>query len=214
MTEADWGACTTAGQMLRIVNRLTKTANPGWRRKFRLFGCYTLSRLALRSRDGRFAAAVHAAERYFDNRGTIQELQQAIRHAQLGVDVLRNDLEDPHDWAAKYLSRLLLDHPLTMAIECYSVGSSGMYTPDAARLVRDLFGNPFRPVVCDPSWRTSAAVGLAQAMYETCDFAAMPVLADALEEAGCDSADVLAHCRGPGPHVRGCWVVDLVLGKA
>ena len=51
-------------------------------------------------------------------------------------------------------------------------------------------------------------------MYESRDFAAMPVLADALEEAGCDHADVLAHCRGPGPHVRGCWVVDLVLGKA
>jgi hypothetical protein len=60
----------------------------------------------------------------------------------------------------------------------------------------------------------SAAVGVAQAMYESRDFAAMPILADALEDAGCDSPDVLAHCRGDGPHVRGCWVVDLVLGKA
>jgi hypothetical protein len=83
-----------------------------------------------------------------------------------------------------------------------------------AKLLRDIFGNPFCPVAFSPSWRTSAALGLAGSMYEFRDFAAMPVLADALEEAGCDSADVLAHCRGPGPHVRGCWVVDLVLGKS
>jgi hypothetical protein len=50
-------------------------------------------------------------------------------------------------------------------------------------------------------------------MYDTRDFAAMPILADALEEAECDNLDILAHCRGPGPHVRGCWVVDLMLGK-
>jgi hypothetical protein len=83
------------------------------------------------------------------------------------------------------------------------------------RLLDDVFGNPFHPVAFDPSWRTATAVGLAQSMYESRDFAAMPILADALEEAGCDSPDVLAHCRDPnGVHVRGCWVVDLVLGKA
>ena len=80
-------------------------------------------------------------------------------------------------------------------------------------LLRDIFGNPFPPVAFDPSWRTEAVVGLARGMYEARDFAPMPILADALEDAGCDNADVLAHCRGPGPHVRGCWVVDLVLGK-
>jgi hypothetical protein len=72
--------------------------------------------------------------------------------------------------------------------------------------------NPFRPVVFAPEWRTSSAVGLARTMYDGRDFAAMPVLADALEEAGCDEPAVLGHCRGPGPHVRGCWVVDGVLG--
>ncbi len=82
-----------------------------------------------------------------------------------------------------------------------------------AVLVRDIFGNPFRPVEFAPEWRTSAAVGLARTMYDARDFAAMPVLADALEEAGCGHPDVLSHCRGPGPHVRGCWVVDGVLGK-
>jgi hypothetical protein len=72
--------------------------------------------------------------------------------------------------------------------------------------------NPFRPVVFDPEWRSHTAVALAEGMYAARDFGAMPVLADALEEAGCDSADVLGHCRGPGPHVRGCWVLDHVLG--
>ena len=79
--------------------------------------------------------------------------------------------------------------------------------------MRDIFGNPFRPVAFSPEWRTSTAVAIAQGMYESRDFGAMPILADALQDAGCDSADVFDHFRGPGPHVRGCWVVDLVLGK-
>ena len=78
---------------------------------------------------------------------------------------------------------------------------------------RDVFGNPFRPVAFPKSWRTSTAVSLARQMYEWREFSAMPILADALQDAGCDSDDILDHCRGPGPHVCGCWVVDLVLGK-
>jgi hypothetical protein len=80
-------------------------------------------------------------------------------------------------------------------------------------LVHDIFGNPLRPVTADPRWLTSTAVALAQAIYADRAFDRLPILADALEEAGCDSQDVLAHLRGDGPHVRGCWVVDLVLGK-
>jgi len=80
-------------------------------------------------------------------------------------------------------------------------------------LLRDVFGNPFCHVTFSSSWRTETAITLAQQMYEARDFSAMPILADALQDAGCDSADALDHCRGPGPHVRGCWVVDLVLDK-
>lgn len=65
----------------------------------------------------------------------------------------------------------------------------------------------------DPAWRTPTAVALARQMYESQEFGAMLILADALQDADCDNADVLDHCRGPGPHARGCWVVDLVLGK-
>lgn len=80
-------------------------------------------------------------------------------------------------------------------------------------LVRDIFGNPFRPATFSPPWRTDTAVTLARRMYDSRDFSAMPILADALQDAGCDNDDVLNHCREPGTHVRGCWVVDLVLGK-
>lgn len=80
-------------------------------------------------------------------------------------------------------------------------------------LVLEYFGNPFQPVELDPSWRTSTVVALAEIIYAQRAFDCLPVLADALQEAGCENADLLDHCRGPGPHVRGCWVVDLVLGK-
>jgi hypothetical protein len=85
----------------------------------------------------------------------------------------------------------------------------------AASLVRDIFGNPFRPVTFSPEWRTDTTVSLARTMYEAREFGAMPILADALQDAGCDSEDILSHCRDPKQvHVRGCWVVDLVLDKA
>jgi hypothetical protein len=74
---------------------------------------------------------------------------------------------------------------------------------------------PFRPrprAPFDPAWLTSTALALARGIYDDRAFDRLPILADALEEAGCDDAEVLGHCRGPGPHVRGCWVVDMLLG--
>ena len=82
-----------------------------------------------------------------------------------------------------------------------------------AERIRDIFGNPFRPVDFDPRWRTSDVVGLARAIYEDRAFDRMPILADALMDAGCADDQIIGHCRGDGPHVRGCWVVDLVMGK-
>jgi hypothetical protein len=82
-----------------------------------------------------------------------------------------------------------------------------------SNLLRDIIGNPFRPVAFSPEWRTDTALSLAGQMYDSRDFGAMPILADALQDAGCEDEDILNHCRGNGPHVRGCWVVDLVLGK-
>ena len=82
-----------------------------------------------------------------------------------------------------------------------------------ASFLRDIFGNPFRPVTFDPAWRTATAVGVAETIYADRTFDNLPVLADALQDAGCDHPDILTHLRGPGPHVRGCWALDLVLGK-
>ena len=80
-------------------------------------------------------------------------------------------------------------------------------------ILRDVFRNPYRPVAIEPIWLTSTVVALASVIYQEKAFDRMPILADALEEAGCDNAEILNHCREPGEHVRGCWVVDLLLGK-
>ena len=82
-----------------------------------------------------------------------------------------------------------------------------------ADLTRDVLGNPFRSVTIERAWRSADVVGLAQSIYESRAFERLPILADALEDAGCDNADILNHCRQPGEHVRGCWVVDLILQK-
>jgi hypothetical protein len=80
-------------------------------------------------------------------------------------------------------------------------------------ILREMFGNPFRSVALAPEWRTDTAIAMARQVYDSCDFGVMPTLADTLEEAGCDNEQLLNHCRGSGPHVRGCWVLDLILQK-
>jgi hypothetical protein len=108
---------------------------------------------------------------------------------------------------------------------CYAAvgdpwGAYGYFTELDAReeahqvhVLRDIFGNPFRPVFLNPDWRTEAVLALAGAMYEDRDFSAMPILADALEDAGCDDPEILHHCRRSDPHQRGCWVLDCLLNK-
>jgi hypothetical protein len=81
------------------------------------------------------------------------------------------------------------------------------------RFIRDVFGSPFRPIAFDPRWRTADTVGLACGIYEDRAFDRLPLLSDALQDTGCADERVLGHCRSEGPHVRGCHVVDLVLGK-
>lgn len=87
---------------------------------------------------------------------------------------------------------------------------------EMADLLRCVFGNPFRPARFDPAWlawNDGIIPKLAQAIYDERAYDRLPILGDALEEAGCADDRVLSHLRGPGPHGRGCWVVDLVLGK-
>jgi hypothetical protein len=82
-----------------------------------------------------------------------------------------------------------------------------------AAVLRDVVGDPARPVTADPAWLTPTARAIARHVYEFGDFSPLPILADALQDAGCDSTALLAHCRGGGPHVPGCWAIDLVLGE-
>jgi hypothetical protein len=93
-------------------------------------------------------------------------------------------------------------------------------TPERARseellcdLLRCVFGNPFREPAFNKKWRTETVTALASGIYEERAFDRLPILADALEEAGCDDPAMLSHLRVPGPHCRGCWVLDLALGR-
>ena len=82
------------------------------------------------------------------------------------------------------------------------------------QLLRDVFGNPFRPVTFNPAWRTTDVALLATGIYDERAFDRMPILADALQDAECDNNDLLKHLRdSKATHVRGCWALDLVLGK-
>jgi hypothetical protein len=95
--------------------------------------------------------------------------------------------------------------------------SEGDMTAEAgeqADLVREILGNPLKPTPFEPAWRTDTVLALARRIYRTEDFTAMPILADALQDAGCDTPEILNHCREPGhTHVRGCWVLDHILGR-
>jgi hypothetical protein len=193
------------------------------RRKLRLFAC-ACCRVAWDTLpDDRLREAVSTSERFADGDASRDDLATA----RAAVERLADD--SGSFGRASIPVRVAVDMAIaTTHPQAYEAAfvMTAMVAPlagqlrerDAERLlcgmIRCVFDNPFRPVAFDPSWRSSTAVGLALSIYESRDFATMPILADALEEAGCDEPSVLAHCRGDGPHVRGCWVVDLVLGKS
>jgi hypothetical protein len=96
---------------------------------------------------------------------------------------------------------------------CGTAGLLGVPALARRELLRCIFGNPFQPDPVDPRWRTGEVLRLAEAVYEERAFDRLPVLADLVEEAGVTDARVLAHLRGPGPHARGCFALDAVLGR-
>ncbi len=83
----------------------------------------------------------------------------------------------------------------------------------ATHLIHEVYGNPFSPAPLDRAWLTSDVIALATAIHDQRAFERMPELADALERVGCDNEEVLSHCRQSGGHVRGCWLLDAILGK-
>jgi hypothetical protein len=92
-------------------------------------------------------------------------------------------------------------------------GDQANLAEDQCDLIREIFGHPFPPEPFDPAWITPSAVDLARAIHDDRAFDRMPYLGDALEEAGCPSARILEHCRGPNDHVSGCWVVEALIGN-
>jgi hypothetical protein len=135
--------------------------------------------------------AYKVAVRYADNLASLEEVRQAFP-------------DDDHDWIDYYL----------MGGAAFPDEKWPAEVPKQATLLHELFGNPFCSSAVSPEWRTSDVMALAKGIYEERAFDSMPILADALQDAGCDCDDILNHLRDPNAtHVRGCWVLDLVLGK-
>ncbi len=218
MTEAEWLACEDPE---KLVNHAHRKKNLLTDRKFRLFAVACARAVWSRIATDNGRTVLEVAERYADGSATTHEVALAF----LAAVPTGEDEDSEEETGDEYRARQALNAAINTcsdhskyfldAAECAANAASDPQLARAAQCVmlRDIVGNPFRPVAFSPSWRTSTAVTLAAQMYEARDFGAMPILADALQDAGCDNADVLDHCRSDGPHVRGCWVVDLVLSR-
>jgi hypothetical protein len=159
-------------------------------------------------------AAVDLLERLADGGASDEDAEGAIAAVAPRLTVSRHG--NPWKLLLVYLSARLRDARGELLLRLLDGYASEFFSRSSfpADLLREIFGSPFRPIAFSANWRTSDAVALACQMYESRDFGAMPVLADALQEAGCDSDELLSHLRDPkATHVRGCWALDLVLGK-
>jgi hypothetical protein len=210
MTESDWQSTTDPGRMLEFL----MPQRP--RRKLALFGVACARRIPRLCQEPASAAALAVSERYADRRAKISELRVALRNAGPPAG-------DYSHYSRAELDRYLAEH----AVLCNAAFNAELvseYALKAAQsrgteqraqcdLLREVFGNPFRKVRIRKAWLTSTVRQLAEVIYAENAFGDLPILADALEEAGCQDRDILGHCRSLGSHVRGCWAVDLVIGK-
>jgi hypothetical protein len=213
MNEAEWLACTDPRVMLDYLRGKASE------RKLRLFAKACFGRLVSLLPDLRQRRAIEVLERVAEGtltplecRGVTAEVRQAIPLDDWVAGQPPTD--SPH-----YVALMLYREFCSSSIAIHAVSASAGLADgvseqhEQVQLMRCIIGNPFRPVAFDSSWRTPQAVALAQQIHDNRAFESLPTLADALQEAGCDNADILAHCRSAGPHVRGCWAVDLILGK-
>ena len=239
MTEAEW---LTATNVHVMANELRARDCLRALHYFALHGC-RLAWPAVT--DERSRAAVEVADMYLIGGAARAEFDTAVRAAHQAHQDARAEREallaDPSEQAAYYADRMRSTSASLATHLVYHAAANGYYdgmfahirdalafagiglkSPERTQLIyrmrlllREVAGTPFRPVVFSPEWHTDTAVSLARGMYESRDFGAMPILADALQDVGCDSDDLLTHCRDPKQvHIRGCWVVDLLLGKA
>jgi hypothetical protein len=194
----EWDIWDTAGRlMLDCLRELEIELTP---RKQRLLCCGAARTQFRATGNPSFRRAITLAEEWADA-GTRPTGVAAVQRA---LSSWRRDIPV---WAALGL-RCLSDETEDLQQCLYSWGH--LFGPAC----REQFGNPFLPVEWNPDWYTSTVHDLAAHIYARHEFSSMPILADALQDAGCDDEQVLAHCRGNAPHARGCWVLDAVLGRA
>lgn len=216
MTEQDWMTCTDPWSMSAFLN---DKASP---RKLRLFACACCRMLPYSSKDDRFQQALGASERYADGQTTkaaLKRARQGVRAARFALPA--NDPKVHGKWSVYWLAEVAASENASsgVASEMQRLADQGLLElPPCIRasictLARDLIGNPFQSIAPNKKWLKPKVVALAQEIYDSRAFDRLPTLAEALEEAGCQETDILAHCRAPGPHVLGCWAVDLLLGK-
>lgn len=217
MTESDWNSCTDPQQMLEFLPGKVSD------RKLRLFACAYSRRIWHVLADSR--NPVELAERYADGQASQAELEEAREQGELIWSGFESDDDDGLRkfqgystlWSSDGDAIEVAEHFPRRVAESGAMSESSLYNSEPqiqASLAREVFGNPFKPVTINPAWLTNTVVSLAQALYDDRAFDRLPVLADALEDSGCTLREMLNHCRKPGVHARGCWLIDLLLGKS
>jgi hypothetical protein len=203
MSEAEWLECTDPQPMLAFL------WGKASERKLRLFAV-ACSRHIWHLIDTIGRAAVEAAEKFAD--GLVESTD--MRAARLACQGVGSQAA----WYAAATNPEIAARNAACSAQAgvannALLGSEPVERLAQAKLLREILGNPFRPSPIDRSWLTPKVVSLAQSIYTDRAFDRLPILADELVNSGCDNQEILSHLRGPGPHVRGCWVLDLVLGK-
>ena len=215
MTEEQWLACENLRWLLSIPDELKSV------RKSRLALCACARGQTfwplLASRSSR--RVVEVGEAFADGATD----KKALRLAQSGASAATGRGPRSSDHVAAELARVIGYQDswlLRYGVHYFVNVAARVHLALPARLAQDTHANPFRPVNFDAACLTATVVALAQAAYDEralpsghLDPARLAVLSDALEEAGCVDAEVLDHLRSSGPHVRGCWALDLLLGK-
>jgi hypothetical protein len=207
MTEPEWLASNAPDSLLLA---LTPAASD---RKLRLFACACCRRIWDLLPEGACRQAVETSERFADGEVGADDLQRSWLAARRLVSSVEARVGG---W--NRLTAAEMEARDSARSSAWSAAHSVVADTDAKErqaqcdLLRDIF-HPFRLLTPVAGWLTREVTELAQEMYRERAFSQMPALADALTKAGCDDADVLAHCRGPGPHVRGCWIIDFLTGR-
>jgi hypothetical protein len=200
-------------------------------RKLLFFAAACCRRVWDRLTDSRLQKLVESSERFADGRASVADVGSDHVAASIALEQIHQEANEQRwYYVNEYAARAVVlgcQRDLSAAAVLAAVSliaqsrvlandsPSRRRAEDAAHatLLRDIVGNPFCAADFAPRWRTSDTIGVAQAIYDERAFNRLPILADALMDAGCEDERIIGHCRRYGTHVRGCWVIDLVLGR-